>query len=75
MLEILLVDDERSEREGISYLIKKYKLPLNISEAPNGKKALEHIQSNRVDILLTDVEMPHMDGLELAKKTCKYNRD
>lgn len=75
MLEILLVDDEKSEREGISYLIKKYELPLNISEAPNGKKALEHIQSNRVDILFTDVEMPYMDGLELAKETCKYNKD
>lgn len=75
MLEILLVDDEVSEREGISYLIKKYKLPLNISEAKNGKIALEHIKSKKVDILFTDVEMPHMNGLELAKEIHKYNKD
>ena len=75
MLNILLVDDETSERDGISYLIKKYNLPLNIAEAYNGKKALEYIKSNQVDILLTDIKMPYMDGLELAKETFQYDKN
>lgn len=75
MLNILLVDDEKLERDGISYLINKYKLPLNVSEASNGKKALEYIKSNNVDILLTDVEMPYMDGLDLAKEAFEYNKN
>lgn len=67
MLRILLVDDEQEEREGISYLIRKYGYPLAVSEAPNGKRALEYMESHSVDILFTDVKMPMMNGLELAK--------
>ena len=44
MLRILLVDDERTEREGIRFLIDKFNLPLKVAEAPNGKKALEYIR-------------------------------
>lgn len=67
-LRILLVDDEREEREGIEYLIRKYKYPLVVSQAQNGVKALELIEHSPVDILFTDVKMPLMNGLELAKK-------
>lgn len=67
MLKILLVDDEQEEREGVSYLIKKYGYPLSVSEAPNGRKALEYMERHSVDILFTDVKMPMMNGLELAK--------
>ena len=59
MYKILIVDDESIEREGISFLIEKYKLPLEVAQATNGKTAL----------LLTDVKMPQMDGLELARHT------
>ena len=41
MYKILIVDDESIEREGISFLIEKYKLPLEIAQATNGKTALE----------------------------------
>lgn len=73
MLSILLVDDEKQEREGIRFLIEKFGFPLEIYEAPNGKIALEHIKMNRVDILFTDVKMPYMDGLELAKCVNEYD--
>lgn len=68
MLKILLVDDEREEREGIGFLIKKYGYPLQTAEAANGVKALEYMEQNRVDILFSDVKMPLMDGLTLAKR-------
>lgn len=73
MLRILLVDDERTEREGIRFLIDKFALPLKVAEASNGKKALEYIREHPVDILLTDVKMPYMDGLELARAANGYN--
>ncbi|MEG0687501.1 MAG: response regulator, partial [Hungatella sp.] len=69
MFRILLVDDEAEEREGISFLIQKYKLPLRITEAQNGQKASEYLKAHAVDILFTDVKMPYKDGLELAKET------
>ena len=67
-IKILLVDDEREEREGISWLIEKYQYPLEIMQASNGKEALQCIEKTKIDILFTDVKMPIMDGLELAKK-------
>lgn len=75
MLRILLVDDEKTERAGLRFLIHKFALPLEIAEASNGKKALEYIKEHRVDILLTDVKMPYMDGLELARAANVYNEN
>lgn len=75
-MKILLVDDEKTEREGIRYLIDKFQFPLLIEEAANGKIALEYIEKNNdIDILLTDVKMPYMDGLELAKKVNNFNAE
>jgi len=73
MLKILLVDDEAIERTGIRFLIHKYQIPLSVAEAVNGKEAIEYIKSHNVDILLTDVKMPYMDGLELAKEVFQYD--
>jgi two-component system response regulator YesN len=67
MFNILLVDDEKNERVGIRFLIDKFGFPLSIAEASHGKAALEYIKNNPVDILLTDIKMPFMDGLELEK--------
>lgn len=72
---IVLVDDEREEREGIAYLIEKYGYPLHVVYASNGKEALHYIYHNQADILFTDVKMPVMDGLELAKLVNEYNPD
>ncbi|MEG2513630.1 MAG: response regulator, partial [Acetivibrio sp.] len=74
MLKILLVDDEVQEREGIRFLIDKYGFPLEIAEAQNGKVAFEYIKTHEVDILFTDVKMPYMDGLELAKAVNEYDK-
>ena len=53
MYKILIVDDESIEREGISFLIEKYKLPLEVAQATNGKTALEYMRTHPIDILLT----------------------
>ena len=68
MYQILLVDDDPIERSGVRYLIGKFDLPLAVSEAANGNQALEIMAGKTVDILFTDVRMPYMDGLELAKR-------
>lgn len=73
--KILLVDDERSEREGVSFLIEKFGYPLEIKEACNGEKALEMMEEEHFDILFTDVKMPVMDGLELSRRASKLCPD
>ncbi|SET62516.1 response regulator transcription factor [[Clostridium] polysaccharolyticum] len=75
MYDILIVDDEKIERNGIRFLLKQYGFDLNIYEANNGLKALEFLEKNKVDILLTDVKMPFMDGIELCSELRKRNLD
>ena len=65
MYRILIVDDERIERNGIRFLLKKLNMEFDIDEAVNGLDALEKIRQEDYDILLTDVKMPFMDGIEL----------
>lgn len=67
MYTILIVDDERNEREGIEKLIHKYHYNLNVVQAAGGKEALSAFESYEIDILLTDIKMPVMTGIELIK--------
>lgn len=66
MYRILIVDDEKDERNVIRFLLKKFGFELEIMEAANGKDALEKLAEKPADILLTDVKMPFIDGMELA---------
>lgn len=70
-LRILLVDDDSNERSGVRFLIERGGFPLEILEASNGKRALELLEQETVDILFTDVKMPYMDGLELSSEVCR----
>lgn len=63
--KILIVDDCGTTRKLLSYIVKErgYK----IISASNGLEALELMAANPVDLVLTDLNMPQMDGLELSK--------
>lgn len=66
MYSIIIVDDEAPIREGLVSLYPWEEWGFKITGVfENGKKAFEHIQRNKTDIVLTDVKMPIMDGLEL----------
>jgi two-component system response regulator YesN len=69
MLKILIVDDEVLVRVGIKSVINWDDLNMElIGEASNGKEAWEMIAVKRPDIVLLDIIMPEMDGIELLKK-------
>jgi len=65
---ILIVDDQYSETETIVTLIHRYNLPLEARTAHNGEEAIRQLRHQRADILFTDIKMPLMDGLELARQ-------
>ena len=73
MYRILVVDDEKIERKGVMFLFKQMDIDCEIVEIVNGQVALEYLENNEVDILLTDVKMPHMDGMELIKQIKERN--
>ncbi|CAM3403502.1 Two component transcriptional regulator, AraC family [Paenibacillus lactis] len=67
MMNVLVVDDEATEREGIKDLIRQYKFPCRVLEAENGSAAGQILNRHAVDLLITDVRMPMMNGPELSK--------
>ncbi|WP_328805164.1 response regulator transcription factor [Paenibacillus albicereus] len=67
--KVLLVDDEELDLKGMLTFIPWERLGLEVAGAVhNGYAAYELLERERVDILVTDVHMPSMNGLELAEK-------
>jgi YesN/AraC family two-component response regulator len=74
MKKVLLVDDERWVRTALKWTINKLNLPLQVvHECQNGLEALDWIKMNEVDLILTDIRMPVMDGLALVKELSTLN--
>lgn len=68
MYRVLIVDDEKIERTGIRFLLKQIPEQFEIAEAVNGREALLWLQQHEADILMTDVKMPFMNGIELLEQ-------
>lgn len=66
---ILIVDDEEIIRESLSFVLKKE--GYGVLEAPNGKVALEIVRKEAVDLVITDLEMPEMKGIELLEQVTR----
>ncbi len=68
-MKILIVDDELLVRIGVKSSIDWAKHGMEIvGEASNGQEALEKIRKNKPDVLILDIKMPVMDGIELLQK-------
>jgi len=68
-LNILIVDDEPLARDRLRTLLADLAVQLPsvvVGEAANGVQALDLLQSHAVDVVLADIRMPGMDGIELA---------
>lgn len=68
MYKVLLVDDEPLVRDEIRNIVnwKEFNMEI-IGESYNGIEALKYIEIHRPDIVLTDIKMPEMDGLQLIQ--------
>ena len=65
MLKVLLVDDEMYIRKGMYELIDWHRLGMEIAgEAENGLEALKKAECLHPDVIITDIRMPILDGLE-----------
>ena len=74
MYHLLFVDDEQIAWEGIKQSIDWNSLHIQPSTARNGKDAYDTIIREQPDIVITDIRMPDMNGLELVKKVRAYNQ-
>ena len=74
MMTVLIADDSKGSRDVVRYLIMK-QINAVTKEAANGIAALEIIKTMHIDILITDIKMPQMDGIELIERAKQINRD
>ena len=72
MKKILVAEDNDSNYVLMTYLLKK---DFEFERAKNGKIAVEMVQANNYDLVLMDIKMPVMDGLEATMKIRETNND
>lgn len=70
---ILLVDDDKNATKRLSRILTKE--GYEVFTANNGKEGLEIINNNKIDILIADIEMPVMGGIELLERVKKFQKD
>ena len=63
---MLIVDDDERQLRSLSRLFSAADTPLDISTAPSALAAMARLQKERFDVVLTDIQMAEMDGLELV---------
>lgn len=73
MANILIIDDERPIRNTLKEILEyeKYK----VDEAEDGPSGLEKIKSVKYDLIMCDIKMPKMDGLEVLEKSIDFGID
>lgn len=73
MNKILVVDDEKSIRNTLREILEYEKF--KVDEAENGKAGLQKLKDNRYDLMLCDIKMPQLDGMDLLELAVQINAD
>ena len=74
MYKIMIIDDNHISVDGICHNIGWSDLNAEVvCKAYDGQQALNYLQNNPVDLIISDIEMPQLDGLSLAENALKLN--
>ncbi|HRE40852.1 MAG TPA: sigma-54 dependent transcriptional regulator [Ignavibacteria bacterium] len=73
MSNILIIDDEQSIIDSLSLILKKEKY--NVTGCTDGYSALKLLSDKKFDLILLDIKMPRMDGLEVLTEIMKLDED
>jgi two-component system chemotaxis response regulator CheY len=69
VLDVLIVDDSAAIRKILQRVLRQAEIPIgNVYEAGDGVEALEALKKQTVGLILSDINMPNMDGLEFLTK-------
>ena len=75
MTDILFVDDERAVLEGLRLRLRRHRKTWNMRFVESGAAALAALAETHVDVVVTDLTMPHMDGVELLRRVREAHPD
>ncbi len=67
-IRVLVVDDQPRARQSLKALLATYPTIAEVREAANGREALRRIEESQPDVVLMDVLMPELDGLEATRQ-------
>ena len=68
MIKVLLVDDQELIRQSLSFVMSKQEDIEMVGTAANGCEALELVEEKQPDVVLLDIRMPEMDGVECTRR-------
>ncbi len=68
MKRILFCDDEPNVTDGLKRMLRRYRREWDMAFVNSGREALERMARDRFDVLVTDMKMPGMDGVELLER-------
>lgn len=68
VVKILMVDDHKMLIDGVKALLVGQDQFQIVAESANGKEALSVLEKNKIDIIITDLSMPEMSGVELVRE-------
>lgn len=68
MIKVAIADDHKLFREGVRFLIDQMGDIEMVFEAASGRELIQKLEQERIDVLLLDLEMPDMDGVEAIKR-------
>lgn len=74
-IKLIIVDDHDLIREGLNRILSFEDDLVILGEGKNGREALDLIKASTPDIVLLDINMPIMDGIETLKKIKEYSKD
>jgi DNA-binding NarL/FixJ family response regulator len=75
MINVVLADDHVLVRDGIKALLEDQTGITVMDEASNGIEALEVVSKNKPDVLIIDIRMPEMNGIDAVAEIKKYHKD
>lgn len=75
MIKVLICDDDKAIRDDIEKILKESGYVDYIKKVKNGVEAIEFVKSEKIDLLIIDIDMPYKNGIDTAKEITSIDKD